>query len=703
MEIWPGDSYPLGATPTEGGTNFAVFSEHGEGVDLCLFDDAGNEERHPLEAARAFVWHGLVRGIGPGQRYGFRVHGPYSPREGSRFNANKLLLDPYAKAIEGDVDWEPEAFGYGFGTDDLSYSEADDATRIPKCIVVDDAFDWAGDSPMRVPWLETVIYETHVKGFTQHHPGIDAELRGTYAGLADHAAIEHLQLLGITAVELMPVHHFIHPQHLLDKGLRNYWGYDSIGYLAPYSGYSASSGAGGQVREFKEMVKVLHQAGIEVILDVVYNHTGEGNHLGPTLSFRGLDNRAYYRLVEEDPRFYFDVTGTGNSFNPRHPQALKLIMDSLRYWVTEMHVDGFRFDLAAALARQFHAVDRLSAFFDIIHQDPILSRTKLIAEPWDIGEGGYQVGNFPSLWSEWNGKYRDTMRDFWRGEEHSLADFGFRFTGSSDLYQEDGRRPFASINFITAHDGFTLNDLVSYNEKHNDANGEANNDGESHNRSWNHGVEGRTDDPEVHNLRERQKRNFLATLALSQGVPMFLGGDEMGRTQNGNNNAYCQDNEISWFDWSLRDENLSLLGWTRSLMDFRSRHPAFRRRNWFQGREIYGDTVTDVSWFASSGEPMTPEQWNEGFARSVALYLNGDELGMRDSQGRPVTDDSFFLLFNASDIPIPFTIPSTVTGDSWSTAIDTNNPSIEEGQVVSKPGEQILVESRSLVVLQSVT
>jgi isoamylase len=702
MEIWPGDSYPLGATRHEGGTNFAVFSEHGERVELCLFGEDGAEQRVDLEEGRGFVWSGFVPGVGPGQPYGFRVHGPYAPDQGARFNPNKLLLDPYAKAIEGDVDWGPEAFGYDIGADDLSFSESDDARRIPKSVVVDDAFDWEGDRTLRIPWHETVIYETHVKGFTKLHEGIPEHLRGTYAGLAHPSAIEHLQLMGITAVELMPVHHFVHPQHLLDKGLRNYWGYDSIGYLAPYSGYSSSGASGGQVDEFKEMVKALHAAGLEVILDVVYNHTGEGNHLGPTLSFRGLDNSAYYRLVDEDPRFYFDVTGTGNSFNPRHPQSLKLIMDSLRYWVNEMHVDGFRFDLAAALARQFHDVDRLSAFFDIIHQDPVLSRTKLIAEPWDVGEGGYQVGNFPPLWSEWNGKYRDTMRDFWRGEDHSLADFGSRLTGSSDLYQEDGRRPFASINFVTAHDGFTLNDLVSYNEKHNEANGEGNNDGESHNRSWNHGVEGPTDDPAVHNLRERQKRNFLATLALSQGVPMFLGGDEMGRTQGGNNNAYCQDNEISWVDWSLRDENLSLLGWTRRLMEFRSKHPAFRRRNWFQGREIYGDEVRDVGWFDPAGEPMTSEQWNEGFAKSVALFLNGDDLDMTDRQGHPITDDSFLLLFNASEFALGFIIPTGSIGNEWATDIDTNDPHLEEGSLISKAGEEIQVESRSLVVLRRV-
>ena len=702
MELWPGDSYPLGATWDGDGVNFAVFSEHGERVDLCLFDEDGGETRFGLEEARAFVWNGYVPDIGPGQRYGFRVHGPYAPEQGHRFNPNKLLLDPHARAIDGDVDWGPEAFGYQLGSDDLTFSDGDDAAQIPKCVVIDPAFDWGSDRRLNTPWHETVIYETHVRGFTQAHPGVPPEIRGTYAGLAHPSAIEHLQLLGVTAVELMPVHHFVHPQHLLDKGLRNYWGYDSIGFLAPYSGYSASGGRGGQVTEFKEMVRTLHEAGIEVILDVVYNHTGEGNHLGPTLSFKGLDNDAYYRLVDEDPRYYFDVTGTGNSLNARHPEALRLIMDSLRYWATEMHVDGFRFDLAAALARQFHLVDRLSAFFDIVHQDPILSRMKLIAEPWDIGEGGYQVGNFPPLWSEWNGKYRDTMRDYWRGEDHSLADFAFRLTGSSDLYEDNGRRPFASINFITAHDGFTLNDLVSYNEKHNEANAEDNADGESDNRSWNHGVEGETDDPEVHLLRERQKRNFLATLALSQGVPMLLGGDEMGRTQRGNNNAYCQDNEISWFDWSLREENLSLLGWTRRLMQLRASHPVFRRRIWFQGRAIYGSEVTDIVWFDPAGTPMSEEQWNEGFAKSVGLFLNGDELGMRDRRGQPITDDSFLLFFNASAESVGFCLPVGDYGDEWATVVDTNEPMLEEGERVYKAGEEVPVENRSLVVFRRV-
>jgi isoamylase len=702
VKVWPGDSVPLGATWDGTGTNFAVFSEHSERVELCLFDDSGNETRLPLEEARAFVWHGYVPDVGPGQRYGFRVHGRYAPSEGHRFNPHKLLLDPYARAIEGDVRWGPEAFGYDLTADDLSFSDSDDAALIPKCIVVDNHFDWGDDRSLRIPWHETVIYETHVKGFTQLHPGVPSELRGTYAGMAHPAAIEHLQLLGITAIELMPVHHFVHPQHLADKGLSNYWGYDSIGFLAPYSGYSASGARGEQVAEFKHMIKTFHEAGIEVILDVVYNHTGEGNHLGPTLSFKGLDNDAYYRLVDADPRFYFDVTGTGNSLNARHPQALKLIMDSLRYWATEMHVDGFRFDLAAALARQFHEVDRLSAFFDIIHQDPVLADMKLIAEPWDVGEGGYQVGNFPPLWSEWNGKYRDTMRDYWRGEDHSLADFAFRLTGSSDLYQEDGRRPFASINFVTAHDGFTLNDLVSYNEKHNDANGEGNADGESHNRSWNHGAEGETDDPEVHTLRERQKRNFLATLALSQGVPMFLGGDEMGRTQGGNNNAYCQDNEISWFDWSLREENLSLLGWTRRLMQFRSQHPAFRRRNWFQGRAIYGSDVNDIVWFDTTGERMTEEQWTEGYAKSVGVFLNGNDLGMRGPHGEDIADDSFLMLFNASEYGLDFSLPDAALGDEWSAVIDTNEPMLEDGERIHKAGETVVVESRSMVVLRGV-
>ncbi|MDQ3646700.1 MAG: glycogen debranching protein GlgX, partial [Actinomycetota bacterium] len=590
MDMWPGRPHPLGATWDGAGVNFALFSEHGTRVELCLFDDDGTETRSDLKEVTAFVWHGYVPGIGPGARYGFRVHGPVAPEHGARFNPSKLLIDPYARAIDGEIDWGEEVFGYRFGGPDadLHPSGTDDAARVPKSVVVDGSFYWGDDSPPAIPWHETLIYETHVKGFTIGHPGIEPELRGTYAGLAQPAAIEHLQLLGVTALELQPVHHFIHPQHLLDRGLRNYWGYDSIGYFAPHSEYSAAGSAGQQVNEFKQMVKALHAGGIEVIIDVVYNHTGEGSHLGPTLCFRGIDNLSYYRVVEDDKRHYFDFTGTGNSLNVRHPQVLKLIMDSLRYWATEMHVDGFRFDLAAALARELYDVDRLAAFFDIIHQDPILSNMKLIAEPWDVGEGGYHVGNFPSLWSEWNGVYRDTVRGYWRGDQARLADFAFRFTGSSDLYESDGRKPMASINFVTAHDGFTLADLVAYNEKHNEANGEENRDGDNHNRSWNCGAEGDIDDDAIVSLRKRQQRNFLTTLALSQGVPMLLGGDEMGRTQEGNNNAYCQDNEIAWLDWNHDERGRAQLAFTRRLIEFRRRHPVFRRADFLTGKERLG-------------------------------------------------------------------------------------------------------------------
>jgi isoamylase len=701
-EIWPGGSYPLGATCDGDGTNFALFSEGAEKVELCLFDDEGNETRLPLSEVTAFVWHGYVPGVGAGQRYGFRVHGPFDPESGRRFNPSKLLIDPYALAIDGNVDWGEEVFGYPWGADegDLAFNDADDAARIPKSVVVERSFDWGSDKPLKTPWHETVIYETHVKGFTIQHPGIEPELRGTYAGLAEPAAIEHLQLLGVTAVELLPVHHFIHPQHLVDKGLRNYWGYDSIGYFAPHADYSASGTQGGQVAEFKNMVKALHEAGIEVILDVVYNHTAEGNHLGPTLSFRGIDNGSYYRLVAEDQRYYFDFSGTGNSLNVRHPQVLKIIMDSLRYWVTEMHVDGFRFDLAAALARELFDVDRLSAFFDIIHQDPVLSRTKLIAEPWDVGEGGYQVGNFPPLWSEWNGKYRDVVRDYWRGEDATLAEFAFRLTGSSDLYEDNGRKPYASINFVTAHDGFTLHDLVSYNEKHNDANGEDNMDGENHNRSWNCGVEGETDDPDVRALRERQKRNLLTTLALSQGVPMILGGDEVGRSQDGNNNAYCQDNEISWYDWSQPDEHLALLGYARRVMEFRQRHRVFRRRKWFQGRPLRGSDIKDIGWFNPDGHEMTEEQWNEGVAKALGVFLNGEVLPDPGPHGERLQDDSFLVLFNSDSAPISFTLPSGRWGDAWEAVLDTNDPSLEELSRAHKSGEDVEVESHSIIVLQ---
>jgi glycogen operon protein len=703
-DLWPGNPSPLGATWDGEGTNFALYCENGTGVDLCLFDGDGNETTLALTQVTNLVWHGYVHGIGPGQRYGFRVHGPYEPSHGHRFNRSKLLLDPYAKAIEGKVEWGPDTFGYEWGEEnaDLTYNDVDDAASIPKCIVADTSFDWGDDRPPRTKWHDTVIYETHTKGFTKTHPAIPEEIRGTYAGLAHPSAIEHLQLLGVTAVELMPVHHFLTQKFLLDKGLKNYWGYDSIGYFAPHCSYSSSGERGQQVTEFKEMVKALHAAGIEVILDVVYNHTGEGNELGPTLSFRGIDNVSYYRLVPGDPRFYFDVTGTGNSLNVGNPQVMKLIMDSLRYWVTEMHVDGFRFDLASALARQLYEVDRLSTFFQIIHQDPVLEHVKLIAEPWDVGEGGYQVGNFPPGWSEWNGKYRDTVRDLWRGEPATLAEFAFRLTGSSDLYEDDGRSPFASINFVTAHDGFTLNDLVSYNEKHNEANGEDNMDGESHNRSWNCGEEGDTDDPEIIRLRERQKRNFITTLALSQGVPMILGGDEMGRTQFGNNNAYCQDNEISWYDWTQADENLLLLGFTRRVMQFRRRHRVFRRHHFFQGRELHGSGVSDIGWFDLSGDEMTEEQWSEGFAKSIGVFLNGDELPDPGPHGEKLTDESFLVLFNGAEDPMPFVLPSDRWGETWATVIDTNDPMLDELAVEYKAGDEVPVEARSMVVLQRV-
>jgi len=702
MQLWPGSPHPLGATWTGEGTNFAVFSENAEAIELCLFDEEGNETRSSLPEVTSFVWHGFAPGISPGQRYGFRVHGPFEPAKGHRFNANKLLLDPYARAVEGDVDWGPEVFGYALGdeAEDISFSEADSATRVSKSVVVDGSFYWGDEEAPRTPWHETLIYEAHVRGFSKLNPSVPAELRGTYAGLAHPASIEHLLLLGVTAVELMPVHHFINHQHLLEKGLTNYWGYDPIAYFAPHASYSASGAGGQQVTEFKEMVKALHHAGIEVIIDVVYNHTGEGSHMGPTLCFRGIDNDAYYRTVAGNERYYMDFTGTGNTLNVRHPQVLKLIMDSLRYWVTEMHVDGFRFDLAAALARELYDVDRLSGFFDIIHQDPVLSQVKLIAEPWDIGEGGYQVGNFPPLWSEWNGRFRDTVRDFWRGEPATLADFAYRFTGSSDLYQNDGRRPRASINFVTAHDGFTLHDLVSYNEKHNHANGENNMDGESHNRSWNCGVDGETDDPAVRSLRERQKRNFLTTLTLAQGVPMILGGDEMGRSQRGNNNAYCQDNEISWLDWEQRDENISLLGYARRLRAFRERHPVFKRRRWFQGRDLHGIGVSDINWFQPSGEEMAQEDWDNGYAKTLSVFLNGEQIPDPGPRGERVIDDSFLIMFNAHDETVVFTLPPPDWGDEWEVVLETTHAHFEEElERVYRAKESVPVEGRSILVL----
>src|SRR4051794_24055036 len=577
-QVWPGTAYPLGGTYDGTGTNFALFSEIAERVELCLFDEAGEETRIPLRERDAFVWHGYLPNIGPGQRYGYRVHGPYDPENGHRCNPSKLLLDPYAKAVDGEIAWSQACFSYTWGAED-SLNDEDSAPAMSKAVVISPFFDWDNDRAPRTPYNQTVIYEAHVKGLTKTHPGIPEDMRGTYSAVAHPVMIEHYKKHGITAVELMPVHQFVHDSHLEDRGLRNYWGYNTIGFFAPHNDYASTKTPGQQVQEFKAMVKTLHAEGLEVILDVVYNHTAEGNQLGPTLAFRGIDNTAYYRLVDDDPSFYYDTTGTGNTLLMRNPHVLQLIMDSLRYWVTEMHVDGFRFDLAASLARQFHEVDRLSAFFDLVQQDPVVSQAKLIAEPWDVGPGGYQVGNFPPRWTEWNGKYRDTVRDYWRGEAHTIGEFAARLSGSSDLYESDGRAPFASINFVTAHDGFTLNDLTSYNDKHNEANGEDNNDGESHNRSWNCGVEGETDDPDVLTLRSRQARNFLATLLLSQGVPMILGGDEMGRTQGGNNNAYCQDNDISWIDWKRTDRRL--LAFTQRLMALRAEHAIFRRRRFF--------------------------------------------------------------------------------------------------------------------------
>ncbi len=698
VQVWPGQAYPLGATYDGSGTNFALFSEVAEKVELCLFDEAGAETKVELREVDAFVWHCYLPNVGPGQRYGFRVHGPYAPEQGHRCNPSKLLLDPYAKAADRDIDWDESLFPYRFSNHD-ERNDDDSAPHMMKSVVVNPFFDWDNDRAPRIPYADSVVYETHVRGFTMRHPGIPEELRGTYAGLAHPAAVDHLVKLGVTAVELLPVHQFVRDHHLVQRGLTNYWGYNTIGFLAPHHAYSSSGTHGQQVQEFKGMVKALHEAGLEVILDVVYNHTAEGNHMGPLLSFRGIDNAAYYRLVEDSPQYYMDYTGTGNSLRVRHPHVLQLIMDSLRYWVTEMHVDGFRFDLAATLAREFYDVDRLSAFFDLVQQDPVVSRVKLIAEPWDVGEGGYQVGNFPPLWTEWNGKYRDTVRDYWRGEPATLAEFASRLTGSSDLYESDGRRPYASVNFITAHDGFTLNDLVSYNDKHNDANGEGGNDGESHNRSWNCGVEGPTDDPTVVELRERQKRNFLTTLFLSQGIPMLLGGDEFSRTQGGNNNAYCQDNEISWYDWDAARQHDTLLEFTRKLSRLRHEHPVFRRRRYFQGRPLRGSDVADIGWYTPDGSVMDDDDWESGFAKSITVFLNGDAIREPDARGERITDASFFLLFNAHHEAIDFVLPEGEFGDSFVVEIDTARPVPVEERYV-KPGGDIRVEARSMLVLR---
>jgi isoamylase len=697
-QVWPGSAYPLGATYDGTGTNFAIYSEVAEKIELCLFDEQGNEERIRLPEMDAYVWHAFLPGIQPGQRYGFRVYGPFDPAQGQRCNPNKLLLDPYAKAIDGQVDWDEAVFGYRFENGERN--DDDSAAHMPKSVVVNPYFDWGVDRPPRTPYNKTVIYEAHVKGLTMTHPRVPEALRGTYAGLAHPAIIEHLQELGITAIELMPVHQFVQDDTLQQKGLRNYWGYNTIGFFAPHNEYAQDTD-GQQVQEFKGMVRALHEAGIEVILDVVYNHTAEGNHMGPTLSFRGIDNEAYYRLVEDDKQYYMDTTGTGNSLNVRTPQSLQLIMDSLRYWVTEMHVDGFRFDLASSLARQFHEVDRLSAFFDLVHQDPIVSQVKLIAEPWDVGDGGYQVGNFPALWTEWNGKYRDTVRDFWRGEDATIGEFASRITGSADLYQHSGRRPVASINFVTAHDGFTLDDLVSYNEKHNEANGEDNNDGESHNRSWNCGVEGDTDDVEVLELRARQRRNFIATLMLSQGVPMLLHGDELGRSQGGNNNGYCQDSELTWIDWENVDEGL--LEFTKLVTKLRNDHPTFRRRRFFHGRPVRreeGDPVQDIAWLTPGGDLMSDEDWDAGYAKSLAMYLNGHGIRETDERGEDVVDDCFYLAFNAYHEPIDFVLPSDDYAEAWTVVVDTAELGAVE-PVEVKAGQTLTVAARATVVLRA--
>ncbi len=697
--LLPGKPYPLGATPTSKGTNFAIYSENATAVSVCFFDENGRQtDCVSLHERTAFIWHGLVRNIGPGQRYGYRVEGPWEPENGLRFNPNKLLVDPYAKAITGEVDWKAPIFPYDVTTgNDLTRDDRDSAAGVPKAVVIDAHFDWSDDCPPDIPLADSVIYEMHVRGFSKLNPAVPKKLRGTYAGLACAPSIEYLQKLGVTAVELLPVHHFIDEGHLLDRGLRDYWGYNSLGYFAPMSRYSSSGDTGEQVREFKKMVKALHKAGIEVILDVVYNHTCEGNRMGPMLSMKGIDNTTYYRQVPHDPRYYMDFTGTGNTLNVMHPQVLKLVMDSLRYWVTEMHVDGFRFDLASTLARELHAVSKLSSFFDTIHQDPTIADVKLIAEPWDVGEGGYQVGNFPVLWAEWNGRYRDTVRRFWKGDSGLLSDFAYRLTGSSDLYQMDGRKPYASINFVTAHDGFTLCDLVSYNEKHNEANGEKNGDGANDNNAWNMGAEGPTDDPAINSLRERQMRNFLATLILSQGVPMVCGGDEFARTQNGNNNAYCQDNELTWFDWKLTPARQRLLEFTSKLIHLRLDHPNLHRRKFFQDRVIHGSLVRDIAWFNTDGNELADESWNENWARALALMLNGRTLAITDEDGHPIIDDSFLILVNAAAEGVEFTLPPAPAERSWKQVLDTEN--IEDPFAAPEIlGEKVIVGGRAMRV-----
>ncbi len=698
LEIWRGKAYPLGATYDGSGTNFALFSEVAERVELCLFDADGTEKRLVLPEVDGFVWHGFVPNVEPGQHYGYRVYGPYDPATGHRCNPNKLLIDPYAKAIDGSFDWGQPLFGYNFGDPD-SRNDEDSAAHMPKSVVINPYFDWGTDRPPRHEYADTVIYEAHVKGLTETHPDIPEQIRGTYSAVAHPVIIEHLKSLGVTAIELMPVHHFVDDSTLQEKGLSNYWGYNTIGFLAPDPRYSSSATPGGHVQEFKAMVRALHEADIEVILDVVYNHTAEGNHMGPTLSMRGIDNAAYYRLVDDDKRYYMDYTGTGNSLNVGHPHSLQLIMDSLRYWVLEMHVDGFRFDLAATLAREFYDVDRLSSFFELVQQDPTVSQVKLIAEPWDVGPGGYQVGNFPPQWTEWNGKYRDTVRDYWRGEPATLDEFASRLTGSSDLYEQTGRRPFASINFVTAHDGFTLRDLVSYNEKHNEANGEDNRDGESNNKSWNCGAEGPTTDEAVNELRARQQRNFLTTLLLSQGVPMISHGDELGRTQGGNNNVYCQDNEISWIDWAAADSEL--IEFTRTVSALRAAHPVFRRRRFFDGRPVRqagAPSAPDIAWLAPDGSDMTAEDWETGYAKSMAVYLNGHGIPDLDVRGQQVVDDSFLLCFNAHYEPIEFALPPKDFAAQWTPVISTA-ANLDDTPLAA--GAKVTVEARAVLVLRA--
>ena len=699
MRIWPGQTTPLGASFDGVGTNVAVFSDVAEAIEICVFDDEANEERGFLAERSGSVFHGYLPDLWAGGRYGLRVHGPWDPSNGQRCDPTKLLIDPYARAIDNTIDWNPAVFAYDFDDHDQR-NETDSAAFVPKAVVINPFFDWESDRLLRTPWNETVIYEAHTKGATMLHPDIDEDSRGTYAGIAHPAFVDHLTKLGVTAVELLPVHEFVHDQHLLDKGLRNYWGYHTIGYFAPHGEYSSRGRSGQQVTEFKQMVKTLHHAGIEVILDVVYNHTAEGNQMGPMLSFRGIDNASYYRLMPEDQQYYMDYTGTGNTLNMRHPNVLQLVMDSLRYWVTEMHVDGFRFDLASALARSMHEVDRLSAFFDLVQQDPVISTVKLIAEPWDIGDGGYQVGNFPPQWAEWNGKYRDCVRDHWAGSPHGLGEFAYRLTGSSDLYEAAGRRPHASINFITAHDGFTTRDLVSYNEKHNEANGEGNNDGESHNRGWNCGVEGETDDPEINALRSRQQRNLLTTLLISQGVPMLLGGDEMGRTQHGNNNGYCQDNEISWYHWD--DVDSDLLAFVSGLIHFRANHRAFRRRQFFQGRPLHGNEAGDVGWYDPNGTKMTDEDWNNAEVRAMTMFLSGSGLE-KDARGEEVHDDSFLILVNAAANGVEFIVPAELPFSRWKVAIDTIAGVLEPLDPPEyEAGEAITLDARGVVVLQAI-